>query len=116
MNPGQDSLDALRLVRLPPVMALTQGRADIVIGLLDGPVDANHSDLATDHIVTIDETGRSMSCVDGHGPACRHGTFTAGILSAIRGSIAPAICPGCTLLVRPIFDDVESGNEVPSAH
>jgi hypothetical protein len=24
-------------------------------------------------------------------------------LSAKRGSPAPAICPGCTLLVRPIF-------------
>jgi subtilisin family serine protease len=35
--------------------------------------------------------------------ACQHGTFIAGILSAKRGSQAPALCPSCTLLVRPIF-------------
>ncbi len=27
----------------------------------------------------------------------------AGILVGRRGSVAPAICPGCTLLVRPVF-------------
>jgi len=29
----------------------------------------------------------------------------AGILVARRGSAAPAICPGCTLLTRPIFSE-----------
>ena len=45
-----------------------------------------------------------------------HGTFVAGILCARRGSTAPAICPGCTLLVRPIFPETTSRNEpLPSA-
>jgi subtilisin family serine protease len=35
--------------------------------------------------------------------ACLHGTFIAGVLSATPDSAAPAICPDCTLLVRPIF-------------
>jgi subtilisin family serine protease len=49
-------------------------------------------------------------------PACKHGTFVAGILVAKRGSAAPAICPGCTLLVRPIFLETDSGNgHMPSA-
>lgn len=48
--------------------------------------------------------------------ACLHGTFVAGILVAKRGSIAPAICPGCTLLVRPIFAESSSTNgDMPSA-
>jgi subtilisin family serine protease len=45
-----------------------------------------------------------------------HGTFVAGILSARRGSEAPSISPGCTLLVRPIFAETASGNpDMPSA-
>lgn len=32
-----------------------------------------------------------------------HGTAVGGILAARRGSPAPAICPDCTLFVRPIF-------------
>ena len=45
-----------------------------------------------------------------------HGTFVAGILSARRNSPAPAICPGCTLVIRPIFAEATSGREqMPSA-
>jgi len=48
--------------------------------------------------------------------ACLHGTFIAGILSAERNSPAPAICPDCTLFVRPIFAETTSGREhMPSA-
>ena len=49
------------------------------------------------------------------GAACRHGTFVAGILGAKRGAEAPALCPGCTIVVRPIFSDRFSGGLVPSA-
>jgi subtilisin family serine protease len=45
-----------------------------------------------------------------------HGTFVAGILSARRGGDAPAICPNCTLLVRPIFiESTSSSGQIPSA-
>jgi subtilisin family serine protease len=38
------------------------------------------------------------------------------MLLAKRGSAAPAICPGCSLLVRPIFSETVSGNGyMPSA-
>jgi subtilisin family serine protease len=48
--------------------------------------------------------------------ACMHGTFVAGILSAKRGSAVPAICPDCTLLVRPIFTETTAANgDLPSA-
>jgi hypothetical protein len=32
-----------------------------------------------------------------------HGTFVTGMLFARRNSVAPAICPNCTLILRPIF-------------
>jgi subtilisin family serine protease len=45
-----------------------------------------------------------------------HATFVAGILVARRGCPAPAICPGCTLIVRPIFTESTSQNSLmPSA-
>ena len=47
---------------------------------------------------------------------CMHGTFIAGILSGKRNSPAPAICPDCTFLIRPIFAETTSGREhMPSA-
>ena len=48
--------------------------------------------------------------------ACQHGTFVAGILIARRGSSAPAICPDCTLLVRPIFPEKTANSDgMPAA-
>jgi len=103
------------LVKLPPLMELTSGRAEIAIGLIDGPVNASHPDLAGSNIQEIPGTLRG-TCSRTSSIACMHGTFVAGILSARRGSVAPAICPGCTLLVRPIFAEGAAGNgEMPSA-
>src|SRR5207237_1226035 len=51
------------------------------------------------------------SCRSSKSSACLHGTFIAGILSARRGSGSPAICPGCTLLVRPIFSESGPGGK-----
>ena len=48
-------------------------------------------------------------------PACT-APLSRGFLSAKRGSVAPAICPNCTLLVRPIFAETTAANgEMPSA-
>jgi subtilisin family serine protease len=56
------------------------------------------------------------TCTQANNTACLHGTFVAGILCAKRDSVAPAICPGCTVLVRPIFAEMTSGDlHIPSA-
>lgn len=86
----------------------TTGRPEIVVGLLDGPVAGDHPELATESIREMPGSSRS-SCTDDDSFACLHGTFVAGILTARRGSPAPAICPGCTLLVRPIFGPTAAG-------
>jgi subtilisin family serine protease len=100
----------LDLVQLTPLMTRTQGVADIAIGMIDGPVQMSHPDLAKENLHAVNGT-LSPACAQTNDSACGHGTFVAGILSARRGSSAPAICPDCTLLVRPIFadeSDVES--------
>lgn len=109
-----DSSNLLRLVKLTPLMEITRGRPEIIIGLIDGPVFMKHPDIAGENISAI--SGKSGACSQASSAACMHGTFVAGILSAKRGSAAPAICPNCTLLVRPIFSEtVQEGGQMPSA-
>jgi subtilisin family serine protease len=105
----------LDLVRLTPLMKLTSGIVDVSIGLVDGPVVMNHPELASQYVREISGNG-SSACTQIKSIACLHGTFIAGILSAKRGSEAPAICPGCTVLLRPIFAEATTGQaQLPSA-
>jgi len=96
-------VDVLRLVGLTPLMALTSGRPEIAVALIDGPVNINHPDFAPG--VFREVASSAITCARNTSAACIHGTLVAGILSARRGSAAPAICPDCTLLVRPIFPE-----------
>ena len=102
----------LDLVNLTPLMERTSGRAEIKVGLIDGPVAMDHPDLVTRNIQEV----LGSACSRASSVACLHGTFVAGMLCAKRGSVAPAICPGCTLLVRPIFAETASASgDMPSA-
>src|SRR5271157_4701638 len=105
----------VHLVRLPELMKRGQGRPEIMIALIDGPVVLDHPDLAGSTIREIPGKLKG-TCTRAGSVACTHGTFVAGILSARRDSMAPAICPGCTLLLRPIFAETTKGNgQMPSA-
>jgi subtilisin family serine protease len=105
----------LRLVGLTPLMEQTRGTPQVGIGLIDGPVAIDHPDLATENIRGV--CGEFAGpCALSNSVACKHGTFVAGILLAKGGSAAPAVCPGCTLLVRPIFSESVPGDgRMPSA-
>src|SRR6266700_2056184 len=108
-------MNHLDLVKLTALMERTSGKPEIMVGLLDGPVATNHPDLASEHIREIPGSIRS-ACSQTKSVACLHGTFVAGILCAKRSSHAPAICPNCTLLVRPIFAETQIGSlQLPSA-
>lgn len=108
-------MGSLDVVKLPPLMQRTTGRGELKVALIDGPVAIDHPDLAGQN---IREGANAIggACSRASSVACMHGTFVAGILSARRGSVAPAICPGCTLLVRPIFPETAlADGEMPSA-
>jgi subtilisin family serine protease len=105
----------LELVGLTRLMDRTAGRPEIILGLIDGPVVVDHPDLARQNVRVL-AGKQAAACSQASSVACMHGTFVAGILSARRGSAAPAICPDCTLLLRPIFAEAASGNgQMPSA-
>jgi subtilisin family serine protease len=91
-------------------MELTSGNPDIAVGLIDGPVDLNHPSLHGRNIRSI-STQSGGACAQVNNGACTHGTFVAGILCASRDSSAPAICPDCTLLVRPVFSENTSHSD-----
>jgi subtilisin family serine protease len=108
-------MNPLDLVKITPLMKLTSGRPEVVVGLIDGAVLQSHPELAGSNIREISE-GINGQCVQSSSAACVHGTFVAGILCGKKTSPSPAICPNCTLLVRPIFAETTLGNEqVPSA-
>lgn len=108
-------MNPLELVKLTALMERTSGHPDVKIGLIDGPVVVQHADLAVEHLREISGNTRA-TCTQANSTACMHGTFIAGILSAKRHSLAPAICPDCTLLIRPILTESRSGRApMPSA-
>lgn len=108
-------MSPLDLVRLTALMQRTSGHPEIKIGLLDGPVVIDHPHLAGENIQEIPGHLRG-TCAQGSSAACTHGTFVAGILTARRGTPAPAVCPGCTLLVRPVFSEsTRLDGQLPSA-
>src|SRR5256886_4662657 len=102
-------MNHLELVKLTALMERTSGQPEIMVGLLDGSVATNHPDLEREHIREI-PGGIRGACTQTKSVACLHGTFVAGILCAKRGSVAPAICPNCTLLVQPIFAETQGGS------
>ncbi len=115
VKPSVAIVHPVDLVGLRPLMDQSEGGPDIAIGLIDGPVATGHPDLTATSVrhLRSPQTERQASV---NSVACGHGTYVAGILSARRSSAAPAICPGCTLLVRPIFLEASAGAaEMPSA-
>jgi subtilisin family serine protease len=108
-------MSPLNLIKITPLMERTSGSSDVKIGLIDGPVATQHHDLAGGRLHEIPGKNGAV-CTQADSTACMHGTFVAGILSAKRSSPAPAICPNCTLLIRPIFAETTLGREhLPSA-
>jgi len=108
-------MNPLDVITLTPLMERTSGRCEIVIGLLDGPIARTHPDLMGANLREIPGR-RGSTSMQASSAVCLHGTFVAGILCAQRGSSAPAICPNCTLLVRPIFTETTSPRgQMPSA-
>src|ERR1700744_3039587 len=97
----------LELVGLTALTARTKGDPRVRIGLIDGPVFTEHPDLLDSRLKYVSATG-GITCKRTSSVACAHGTFVAGVLVASPSSVTPGICPGCTLLIRPIFPETTS--------
>lgn len=101
---------AVRSANLLSLMERSQGSPEVRIGLLDGPVAVQHAAFARAHLIPIEGPFREAS-FDLNSPACTHGTFVAGVLVADRNAGAPSICPGCSLVVNPIFREASGDGD-----
>lgn len=101
-------MDPLELAQLRHLTAASAGVPEMVIGLIDGPVDQEHPALK-DLVLRRASSANAVGCATYDNIACQHGTFVAGILFGNRQSSAPGLCPRCTALLRPIFMETGAG-------
>lgn len=80
-------MNPLEVIHLASLIARTEGRPEIAIGFIDGPVALNDPDLAHGKILEIPPELKGR-CGRTESTACLHGTFGTGILSARRRSAA----------------------------
>ena len=93
-------MNAADLVAMTRLTNLTAGSHEVKIGLVDGPVALSHPDLEAARMHLL---GDPHACRGASDAVRAHGTFVAGMLSAMSTSRTPGLCPGCVLLVRPVF-------------
>src|SRR5215213_1601172 len=97
-------MDPFERTKLRSLMDISTGSREIIVGIVDGPIDFNHPAFQGSRIRTVKDSQLS-ACKDASSMACIHGTFVAGILGAKRGVSAPSICPDCEIVLRPIFSE-----------
>ncbi|NET46285.1 S8 family serine peptidase [Okeania sp. SIO2B3] len=102
----------LEFINIKQLLAATSGRAEIVVGIIDGPVQGDHPDLQAASIRAL-PAAPEVICQTKESIGCVHGTFIAGILCAQRESQAPGLCPDCTVLVKPILCDLADLEQCP---
>jgi subtilisin family serine protease len=108
-------INPCELVGLLPLMERTEGRPDLLVSVIDGPVSLAHPAFVGRRIREI-AAGRPPDCHQPGSVACAHGTLVLGVLASARGYGAPGICPGCTFIVRPIFaEETSSADRLPVA-
>ncbi|MER7014075.1 S8 family serine peptidase [Saccharopolyspora sp. NPDC000359] len=114
---GQEPLEPeqwdMRQIKADQAHQVSQGSADITVGVLDSGIDAAHPDLAPN----IDST-KSVSCVNEGVPDTRpeawqpqdptqsHGTHVAGSIAAARNGVGVAgVAPDVSLASVRVVDD-----------
>ncbi len=88
-------------------MAVTSGRPEMVVGLIDGPVALDHPGLGPGRVRSI---AAGIVRPAASSMATSPGTFVAGVLVGRRGVSAPGICAACSVVSRPVF-----GESLPGA-
>ena len=92
-------MNPLAQTKLNKLMNISRGSPEIIVGIIDGPVDFSHPALQNNNLTTVKNSQLSL-CRSASNTAYMHGTFIVGILAAKRGSAALSICPECKILLR----------------
>ncbi|MEB3196427.1 MAG: S8 family peptidase [Candidatus Sericytochromatia bacterium] len=107
-DPLRDKQWGLAKVQAPEAWAVTPGRKDVVLAIIDTGIDYNHPDLAGRVIKGRDFVNNDDDPMDGHA----HGTHCAGIAgaSANNGIGISGVAPGVTLMAVKVLSDQGSGS------
>lgn len=90
------------MLKLERLMKKTSGNPQIIIGIIDGPVDMKHHAFEGTSFIQV-SSSRPIACASTNNVACTHGTSIAGILAARRGLPSLSLCPSCRFALFPIF-------------
>ncbi len=91
----------------------TLGSPEVLIAVLDGPVDLSHPCFAGAELRTI---GANEADTPDKGTAAQHGTHVASVIFGRHTEAEDSvqgIAPACSGLVVPIFDNREDGSIIP---
>jgi hypothetical protein len=93
---------ALTRIGVPAAWAVTTGRPEVVIAVIDTGVDLTHADLQTQLVPGLNVLNPRNPPQDDHG----HGTAMAGIVSAAmnNGFGIVGVCPGCRIMPIKALD------------
>ena len=80
---GPRRVESFRLVQLTPLMKVTNGGAEIGIGLIDGPVLKDHPELASEKIRSVPEEAEGR-CTGPDSVACMQESDFNGQNQAVR--------------------------------
>jgi cyanobactin maturation PatA/PatG family protease len=95
---------------LPELKSIWQesiGESNIMVALLDGPVDLSHPCFEGTELTHLETL---ISSDPNNEPSSQHGTNVASIIFGQHGSLVRGISPGCHGLIVPIFSEGPDGS------
>ncbi|MBO0609043.1 S8 family serine peptidase [Myceligenerans salitolerans] len=110
-DPRENEQWDLSLIQADAAHELTDGSADVVVGILDSGIEADHPDLAgqvsEDLSVNCTDAGRPDTSAEGWWPTTSsHGTHVAGTVAAARnGTGIVGVAPGVTMASVKVVND-----------
>ena len=114
------------LIGLPFARAITRGRADVRVAVLDTGVNLNHPELREKVVAGadfVDLAGLDTSAFVGDflgrdtdpEDELGHGTHVAGIIAGEGLQMEPGIAPGCRLMAVRVLATLRSGDDIQGA-
>jgi hypothetical protein len=107
--PPADTPALLDKFGLSELMQESSGSSSVCIAVIDGPVDLQHPAFVN---IDVHRSSSAHTCGRPQSKGCQHGTAVLGVLAAARGSGAPALCPGCSFMIQPVFGEAERSGPI----
>src|SRR5262249_55778316 len=86
---------------LDDLWAETRGDPEILVAILDGPVDLSHPSLRGANLTPLPTL---VPAAVSKGPAAEHGTHVASLIFGQHPSSVQGVAPGCRGVLLPIFE------------